>query len=170
MNNFLFSTNQSITKRHHPFLYLYILLIYPLTGFADDATIERSTSQKDSAVLENTADKFPEAQLISYIIDFPSGPDIIDPDLQYRVGMLYLKGNGLPQNIYIALSWLEKAAENKSAIAQYTLGMLYKDGNYDIKKNRSRAYKWLKKASRQGLPSAIKEIEFLNTEINLSLN
>ena len=118
---------------------------------------------------ESTADVFPEAQLISYIKDFPSGPDIIKPELQYRVGMLYLKGKGLPQNTLTALTWLEKAAENKSADAQYTLGMMYKNGD-GVTKNKSAARRWLKKAARRGQASARRELDLLNAENKLSSN
>jgi TPR repeat protein len=138
------------------------------------ATPQKSKPKVDRKVVKkskpkSTADTFPEAQLISYIKDFPSGPDIIKPELQYRVGMLYLKGKGLPQNTLTALTWLEKAAENKFANAQYTLGMMYKNGD-GVTKNKSAARRWLKKAARRGQASAIRELDLLNAENKLSLN
>jgi len=138
------------------------------------ATPQKSKPKADRKVVKKkkaktTQDAFPEAQLISYIKDFPSGPDIIKPELQYRVGMLYLKGKGLPHNTLIALNWLEKAAENKSANAQYTLGMMYKNGN-GVTKNKSAARRWLKKAARRGQASAIRELDLLKAEITFSSN
>jgi TPR repeat protein len=118
---------------------------------------------------KSTQDAFPEAQLISYMKDFPSGPDIIKPELQFRVGMLYLKGKGLPQNTLIALNWIEKAADNKSVNAQYTLGMMYKNGD-SVTKNKSTARRWLKKAARRGLDSAIRELDLLKAENTYSSN
>ena len=46
-------------------------------------------------------------------------------DAQYNLANLYLRGDGVTQNDYLAFSWFIKAAEQGDAPAQYNLGRMY---------------------------------------------
>jgi uncharacterized protein len=47
---------------------------------------------------------------------------------QFSLGMMYAKGQGVPQNYQAALKWFHKAAEQGDASAQNYLGLMYERG------------------------------------------
>ena len=49
-------------------------------------------------------------------------------DAQYKLGLLYLTGNGALQDFVEAAKWLKLAAEQGYALAQYELGLIYRTG------------------------------------------
>lgn len=51
-----------------------------------------------------------------------------DAAAQYRLGMRYMVGEGLPQDFAMAAQWLNLAAEQGHVEAAYRLGLCYKDG------------------------------------------
>ena len=50
-------------------------------------------------------------------------------DAQHNLGVMYFKGNGVPQNYAEALNWYKRAAEQGLASAQNNLGAMYSDGH-----------------------------------------
>ena len=90
-----------------------------------------------------------EQQLINYMKDYPSGPDISKPDMQFNVAILYLKGKGLKKNVKKAFYWMKKSAQNNHHEAQHQLGMMYFNGT-GVKKNTREAHHWLKKSAYAG--------------------
>src|SRR5437763_295274 len=71
-----------------------------------------------------------------------------DAMAQSVVGILYSKGEGVPQNDGEATRWYRKAAEQGNAMAQFELGELYQEGQ-GIPQDYAEAAKWY----RKGLPS-----------------
>ncbi len=70
------------------------------------------------------------------------------PLAQYRLGMLYLTGEGVWQSDSSAEKWLEKASRKGVASAQHQLGLLYeKEGDTE---GLSLAYCWLYAAQQRG--------------------
>jgi len=51
-----------------------------------------------------------------------------DARAETYVGVMYLRGQGLPQNFEAAAHWLHRAAEADVPAAQYFLGLLYDKG------------------------------------------
>ncbi len=51
-----------------------------------------------------------------------------DPDAQFRLGMRYGKGDGVPRDDNLARQWLVRAAIAGHLQARYMLGWLYYDG------------------------------------------
>jgi uncharacterized protein len=75
-----------------------------------------------------------------------AGKDL--PLAQYRLGMLYLTGEGVWQSDSSAEKWLGKAAKKGVAPAQYQLGLLHeKEGDAE---ELSLAYCWLHAAQQRG--------------------
>ncbi len=72
-----------------------------------------------------------------------------DVTLQRELGLRYLKGQGVPQNSALALSWLTKAADSGDAIAQYEIGAMYDYGN-GVTRDSSIAERWYRKSAEQG--------------------
>ncbi len=69
-----------------------------------------------------------------------------DKQAQYKLAMMYLSGNGLPNNIALAKSWLQKSAQQGHLQAQYQLGLIYAQNQQGWKKSLF----WLTQASKQG--------------------
>ena len=72
-----------------------------------------------------------------------------DAEQQYRLGMRYLKGDGVEKDEAEAARWFEIAANGGHAISQYLVGVAYYAA-----KGRARDYglalEWFEKAARQG--------------------
>jgi len=68
---------------------------------------------------------------------------------QYKLGLSYAKGDGVPKDQEKANSWFTKAAEQGYADAQYELGNRLKDYT---------AVDWLTKAAEQGNTDAMKRL------------
>src|SRR5512135_1801276 len=50
------------------------------------------------------------------------------PEAQYNLGVMYRKGQGVPEDYVAAAKWWKKAAEQGYAPAQYRLGVMYRKG------------------------------------------
>ena len=72
-----------------------------------------------------------------------------DATAQYNLGVLYLKGHGVPQDYAKARQWWEKAAAQGDATAQTTLGILY-DNGLGVPQDHAKARQWYEKAAAQG--------------------
>ncbi|MGH7181126.1 MAG: tetratricopeptide repeat protein, partial [Nitrospiraceae bacterium] len=70
-----------------------------------------------------------------------------DAKAQYNLGVMYDKGQGLPQDYQEALKWYRKAAEQGQA--QNNLGAMYDDGQ-GVPQGYQEALKWYRKAAEQG--------------------
>ena len=63
------------------------------------------------------------------------------PEAQFNLGLMFDKGQGVPQNYAEAVKWYRKAAEQGSAEAQYNLGKMYYTGQ-GVPKDYVMAHMW----------------------------
>lgn len=75
-------------------------------------------------------------------------------DAQYKLGLLYLSGNGALQDFTEAAKWLKLAAEQGHASAQYELGLIYRTG-YGLATDQVQSYMWLNLAAAAGIQQAV---------------
>ncbi len=68
---------------------------------------------------------------------------------QNNLGVLYGKGQGVPQDYAQARHWWEKAAAQGDVKAQHNLGILY-DKGYGVPQDLVQAYKWYNLAGANG--------------------
>ena len=68
---------------------------------------------------------------------------------RYYLGMLYLNGNGVPQDFDAAIENIRRSAEDGFAKAQYQLGLLYQNGE-GVEQDAEEAQKWFDLAKAQG--------------------
>lgn len=68
---------------------------------------------------------------------------------QTNLGVMYSKGEGVPQDPAQAVAWLRKAADQGNAKAQGYIGWMYLSG-YGVPQDYSQALAWLRKAADQG--------------------
>ena len=67
-------------------------------------------------------------------------------EAQFLLGVMYDKGQGVPQDYAEAVGWYRKAAEQGYAKAQYNLGVMYGNGE-GVPQDEAQAYMWFKLAS-----------------------
>ena len=72
-----------------------------------------------------------------------------DVTAQYRIGIMYNNGEGVPQNYTEAARWFRLAAEQGNAKAQFLLGFLYAAGN-GVALDDTEAARWFRRAADQG--------------------
>ena len=80
-----------------------------------------------------------------------------DASAQFKMGLRYDLGKGVPKNYTESVKWLRKAAEQGLAEAQYNLGSMYVDG-LGVPQDFTEAIQWFRKAAEQGEPSAQKNL------------
>ncbi len=84
-----------------------------------------------------------------------------DKDAQFKLGCMYLKGQGdLPPDYIKAHEYLKKAANQDHAKAQYELGDLYYYG-HGVAQSYAIAREWYEKAAKQENASAQSSLGFL---------
>ena len=71
------------------------------------------------------------------------------PHAQYNLGLMYARGQGVPQDFAKAAEYYKKAAEQGVVEAQYNLGVLYANGQ-GVPKDDVEAGKWFRQAAQQG--------------------
>ena len=72
---------------------------------------------------------------------------------QHNLGVMYAKGQGVPRNYKIAVTWYTLAAENGDISAQYSLGWMY-DKGVGVPQNDEIAVTWYTLAAKQGSADA----------------
>ena len=68
---------------------------------------------------------------------------------QYRMGLIYSKGKGVPQDFAKALKWYHKAAAQGDADAQFNIGSMYDEGK-GVQQAYVETVKWYRMAAEQG--------------------
>jgi hypothetical protein len=68
---------------------------------------------------------------------------------QLNLGLLYVKGHGVPQDYREAVWWFSEAAKQGNGQAQFYLGMLYANG-HGVPKNDATAAQWYRRAASRG--------------------
>ena len=76
-----------------------------------------------------------------------------DAKAQHNLGVMYERGQGVPQDYAEAVRWYRKAAEQGYASAQYNLGVMYGKGQV-IPQDYAEAVGWFRKAAEQGVAEA----------------
>ena len=72
-----------------------------------------------------------------------------DARAQYYLGLMYARGEGLPEDNHQAAHWFRKSAEQGNPQSQYHLGMLYANGK-GVPEDDRQAVHWLSESARQG--------------------
>jgi TPR repeat protein len=73
---------------------------------------------------------------------------------------LYKEGKKLPQNYAKAVKWYEKAATSGDAASQYTVGLMYEEGQ-GVKMNKIIAFKYLLEAAKSSHKEAQDSLDSL---------
>ena len=87
--------------------------------------------------------------------------DSSDAEVQFALGLMHARGDGVAQNYAKALKCFEAAAEQELATAQLNLGHMYSNG-YGVTRDTSQALKWYQLAADQGNKDAQVNAGFLH--------
>jgi TPR repeat protein len=68
---------------------------------------------------------------------------------QYRLGLLYYAGKGVPQDFKTAMAWFLKSAEQGNADAQASVAAMYENGT-TVNRNIDTAIHWYRRAALLG--------------------
>ena len=83
---------------------------------------------------------------------------------QAALGVIYDRGEGVPENNAEAVRWFRLAAEQGDAISQWTLGLMYARGE-GVPMDVVDAYAWSSIAAARGIANATKAKEFLTRDM-----
>lgn len=83
-----------------------------------------------------------------------------DPDAQYRLGLLYEKGNGVDLNTRLALKWYRLAAQDGHRAAKRRLENLRKSAS-NVGGTESVATQWYQDSAEEGDPEAQYNLAFM---------
>jgi TPR repeat protein len=74
-------------------------------------------------------------------------------EARYNLGVIYERGDGVPQNCVEAVRWYHLAADQGYAAAQSNLGAMYDRGE-GVRQNYREALRWYRMAADQGNATA----------------
>ena len=83
---------------------------------------------------------------------------------QYNLGLMYRKGQGVPQDDAQALQWWRKAAEQGNAGAQNNIGFMYYNGR-GVPEDDAQAHMWFNLASSRYPPGTDRDRAVKNRDI-----
>jgi len=78
-----------------------------------------------------------------------------DADAQYNLGVMYAKGQSVPQDYTEAFEWLRRAADQGYPPAQSSIGLMFADG-LGVPQDYVQAHMWLDLAASR-YPDSLKE-------------
>ena len=70
-------------------------------------------------------------------------------EAQFNLGLMYVRGEGVPQNFAEAVTWFRRAAKQGHAEAQFYLGLMYVRGE-GVPEDWAEAVNWVRLAAKQG--------------------
>src|SRR5437016_449937 len=121
----------------HSVKLIFTLMLAVLVGACGESTAPSSSKNEAASTTEQS------------FVESKKRADSGDADAQVNLGLLYAKGEGVPQDFAQALQWWQKAAAQGDAQAQVNLGLLYAKGE-GVPQNFAQARQWYEKAATQG--------------------
>jgi TPR repeat protein len=91
-----------------------------------------------------------------------------DARSQYVFGIMHLRGIGMVQDGEKAVTWLAKAAKQDNILANYALGIIYRDGTTglnEVAPNKAKAAQHFQAAAARGYEPARRALEQLKFDI-----
>jgi TPR repeat protein len=83
-----------------------------------------------------------------------------NPEAQYKLGVMYDQGQGVPQDYQQASNWYRLSAQQGKPGAQYNLGDMYAQGQ-GVVQDFVRSFMWISLAADQGFKEAQGDLNWL---------
>jgi TPR repeat protein len=111
-------------------------------------------TQKDAASYQEGMDAYAQGNFDVALKKLRPVAEQGNADAQFRLGLMYREGKGVPQDDKQATAWLSKAAEQGHVEAQENLGLSYAKG-LGVERDWVQADKWFSIAAASGKETAI---------------
>ncbi len=98
---------------------------------------------------DSAATAYKRGDVETAFVEFKALADQGDAAAQYRLGLMYQFGLGVPEDEAEAVKWYRRAADQGYAAAQYSLGNMYNRGE-GVPEDYVQAYAWWNLAAAQG--------------------
>lgn len=85
---------------------------------------------------------------------------------QYDLGLMYDKGQGVPQSDAEAMRWYERAAEQGEPRAQYNLGLMHLNGQ-GVPPDLIKAYYWVSLSASRGNQHALDARDYISEKMTV---
>lgn len=85
---------------------------------------------------------------------------------QYDLGLMYDKGEGVPQSDAEAMRWYERAAEQGEARAQYNLGLMHLNGQR-VQPDLVKAFYWISLSANRGNAQARDARDYVSEKMSM---
>ena len=85
---------------------------------------------------------------------------------QYDLGVMYDKGQGVPQSDAVAMQWYERAAAQGEPRAQYNLGLMYLNGQ-GVPPDLVTAYYWVSLSAGHGNQHAMDARDYISEKMSV---
>ena len=118
---------------------LFALLLLTITGFAAD--------------FKTGLEAYNRGDFAAALKEWQPIAEAGDANAQYNLGLLFARGQGVPQDYAKAAEWYTKAAEQGVPAAEYNLGLMYANGQ-GVTANAKEAAKWFLEAAEHGVADA----------------
>ena len=103
----------------------------------------------------------PQSSRTQSIAELQQRAETGDSEAQYQLALRYSSGHGVFQNDAEAVTWFRKSAESGHAMAQVTIGLIYREGSRGVKQDAAQAVDWFRKAANQGNANGQSELGFM---------
>jgi uncharacterized protein len=103
--------------------------------------------------LEDASTAFDRADYATAQRLFRSLADQGDAVAQYRLGLMYQGGLGVPEDYASAAMWFRRAADQGLKTAQWDLGLMYENG-FGVQRDYVQAHMWYNLSAAQGWGAA----------------
>ena len=90
-----------------------------------------------------------------------------DAKAQFKLGVMYGTGEGVPQDHKEAVKWFRLSAEQGDASAQYNLGLMYAEGT-GVPQDYVLAYIWWNISGSNGNKNAVENRDLIEQKISPS--
>ena len=87
-----------------------------------------------------------------------------DADAQWRLGLRYYAGEGVPKDVVEAIKWFRKAAEQGHSKSQCSLGVMYQYGR-GVPQSDIEAYAWFSVSTTNGYEDAEQFLSEVKAEL-----
>ncbi|KAJ5359371.1 uncharacterized protein N7496_011784 [Penicillium cataractarum] len=89
----------------------------------------------------------------SFVPNPSPGLDKLAAKAAGHIGLMYLRGEGVEQNLNLALTWFRRGVKNGDGLCQHEMGLMYLHG-YGVPQDAYKAASYFKSAADQDIPAA----------------
>ena len=142
------SSNENSEHIASHFTRVGTISIWDIPNVVSEIRVEKTKRVAPDTTIESVKSKPIEEEELGLIDRYRRDAENGDAEAQYELGLSYIYGVGVEENISEGVKWFQKAAEQGKTEAQFNLAIAYANGR-GIQQNSVEAAKWFQKAADQ---------------------